>query len=258
MERLGIDGAWSYTPGIHHDARGHFNEWFRSGEFEEDLGYSLDLRQVNCSVSHQGVIRGIHFTDVPPGQAKYVFCPRGAILDVIVDLRVGSPTFMRWEAVRLDDTDRRAVFLEHGLGHAITALTESATAVYLCTSSYAPAADREINPLDPELGIAWPRDVEPILSAKDSAAPSLAEARRIGLLPSYQDCVAATAELRAARLRAQARDGDLKPTPPAAAGLPRPRSLTLPFPGVPGSATQSSPAAAAARRLVHRSWPRTL
>jgi dTDP-4-dehydrorhamnose 3,5-epimerase len=199
MKRLGIDGAWSYTPRIHHDDRGHFNEWFRGGEFEDDLGYSLDLRQVNCSVSRQGVIRGIHFTDVPPGQAKYVFCPSGAILDVIVDVRVGSPTFMRWEAVRLDETDRRAVFLEHGLGHAITALTDSATAVYLCTSSYDPAADHEINPLDPELRIAWPGDREPLLSAKDAAAPSLAEARRIGLLPSHQDCLDVTAQLRAGR-----------------------------------------------------------
>jgi dTDP-4-dehydrorhamnose 3,5-epimerase len=216
MNRLGIDGAWSYTPRIHHDDRGHFNEWFRCGEFEEDLGYSLDLRQVNCSVSRQGVIRGIHFTDVPPGQAKYVFCPSGAILDVIVDLRVGSPTFMRWEAVRLDDTDRSAVFLEHGLGHAIMALTESATAVYLCTSSYAPAADHEINPFDRELAIAWPSDSEPVLSAKDAAAPSLAEAKRIGLLPSYQDCVAATEQLRAARQRANSAEGSARPATPTA------------------------------------------
>ena len=95
MKALGIDGAWVYTPRIHRDNRGHFNEWYRSGEFCADLGYCLDLRQVNCSVSRQGVIRGIHFTAVPPGQAKYVFCPSGAILDVIVDLREGSPTFAR-------------------------------------------------------------------------------------------------------------------------------------------------------------------
>jgi dTDP-4-dehydrorhamnose 3,5-epimerase len=212
MKRLGIEGAWMYTPRIHHDSRGHFNECFRGGEFEEDLGYSLDLRQVNCSVSRRGVIRGIHFTDVPPGQAKYVFCPSGAILDVIVDLRVGSPTFLRWEAVRLDDADRRAVYLEHGLGHAITALTDSATAVYLCTSSYAPAADREVNPLDPEFGIAWPSDIEPILSAKDAAAPSLSEAKYTGLLPSYPDCLAATEQLRAQHRRAQAPEGESKPT----------------------------------------------
>jgi dTDP-4-dehydrorhamnose 3,5-epimerase len=202
MERLGIEGAWVYTPRVHHDDRGFFNEWFRGGEFEGDLGYSLDLRQVNCSVSRRGVVRGVHFTDVPPGQAKYVFCPAGAILDVVVDVRAGSPTFMRWEAVRLDDIDRRAVFLEHGLGHAFMALTDNATAVYLCSAGYAPAADHEVNALDPELGIGWPDGAVPVLSGKDAAAPSLAEALGAGLLPSYQDCVAATGQLRAARAAA--------------------------------------------------------
>src|SRR5215469_10688533 len=196
MEALGIEGAWVYTPRVFPDNRGLFNEWYRTGEFAADLGYPFDLRQVNCSVSNQGVVRGIHFTEVPPGQAKYVFCPSGALVDVIVDLRVGSPTFLRWEAVRLDDTDRRAVFLEHGLGHAIMALSPDATAVYLCTSSYAPAADRELNPFDPELAISWPGDGERIVSAKDRDAPSLAELRAAGLLPDYAECRRYSAELR--------------------------------------------------------------
>jgi dTDP-4-dehydrorhamnose 3,5-epimerase len=198
MKPLGIEGAWLYEPRIYHDHRGNFNEWFRSGEFEEDVGYSLDLRQVNCSVSRQGVIRGVHFTDVPPGQAKYVFCPSGAILDVVVDLRSGSPTFLRWEAVRLDETDRRAVFLEHGLGHAVAALSDAATTMYLCNSTYAPAIDREINPLDPELGIEWPAGYKPVLSAKDAAAPSVAELARLGLLPAYAECQARTEQLKLA------------------------------------------------------------
>jgi len=197
MEALSIDGAWVFTPRIHRDNRGQFNEWYRGGEFSADLGYALRLRQVNCSVSSRGVIRGIHFTQVPPGQAKYVFCPSGSILDVIVDLRDGSPTFGRWEAVRIDDQDRRAVFLEHGLGHAFMALSPSATAVYLCTSSYAPAADHDVHPLDPEIGIAWPADADIIMSAKDAAAPPLAEVRKSGLLPLYRDCLAAADRLRA-------------------------------------------------------------
>jgi dTDP-4-dehydrorhamnose 3,5-epimerase len=200
MESLSIDGAWVYTPRIFTDDRGQFNEWFRSGEFESDLGYSLDLKQVNSSVSYRGVIRGIHFTSVPPGQAKYVFCPVGSILDVIVDLRVGSPTFLRWEAVRLDDVDRRAVCLEHGLGHAIMGLTDGATAVYLCTSTYSPDDDHEIDPFDPEIAITWPTDTEYILSAKDSAAPSVASARASGVLPSYGECLAATEALRRHRV----------------------------------------------------------
>jgi len=198
MEALSIGGAWVYTPRIFHDTRGLFHEAYRVGEFAADLGYPLNLQQVNTSVSRQGVIRGIHYTRVPPGQAKYVFCPSGALLDVIVDVRVGSPTFGRWESVRLDEDDRRAVFLEHGLGHAFMALTPTATAIYLCTSSYAPAADHGVDPFDPDIGIAWPAEASPVLSAKDEAAPSLAQLREDGLLPSYADCVRAAEALRAA------------------------------------------------------------
>ncbi len=197
MEALSIEGAWVYTPKIFPDNRGLFNEWYRIGEFAGDLGYPLDLRQVNCSVSKKGVVRGIHFTEVPPGQAKYVFCPSGALVDVIVDLRVGSPTFLRWEVVRLDEDDRRAVFLEHGLGHAIAALSPLATAVYLCTSSYAPATDHDIHPLDPDIGIQWPLGDEMILSAKDDEAPSLAELSDKGVLPTYAECVRVADEMRA-------------------------------------------------------------
>ena len=196
MEALSIEGAWVYTPRIFPDNRGLFHEAYRVNEFTADLGYPLDLRQVNCSVSRRGVIRGIHFTEVPPGQAKYIFCPAGALLDVIVDLRVGSPTFLRWEAVRLDDTDRQAVFLEHGLGHAFMALSPTATAVYLCTSSYTPATDHDVHPLDPEIGIRWPAGIDVILSPKDQAAPSLAQLREAGVLPSYRDCMRAAEELR--------------------------------------------------------------
>ena len=197
MEALSIEGAWVYTPRVFPDSRGAFHEAYRAGEFAENLGYPLDLRQVNCSVSARGVIRGIHFTDVPPGQAKYVFCPSGALLDVIVDLRTGSPTFLRWEAVRLDETDRRAAFLSHGLGHAFMALTPGTTAVYLCTSSYAPAADHEVNPFDPDIGIEWPDDVEAILSGKDQAAPGAAQLCDAGLLPSYDECIRAAESMRA-------------------------------------------------------------
>lgn len=141
-------------------------------------------------MSARGVLRGVHFADVPPGQAKYVTCVSGAILDVVVDLRVGSPTFGEWEAVRLDDAERRALYVAEGLGHAFMALTEGATVVYLCSESYNPAAEHEIHPLDPDLAIAWPEGITPSLSPKDAAAPSLKEAREAGRLPSYADCVA--------------------------------------------------------------------
>jgi dTDP-4-dehydrorhamnose 3,5-epimerase len=198
MDRLSIEGAWAYTPTIRSDSRGSFLELFRGGEFLAALGYRLEVAQANCSVSRRGVIRGIHFADVPPGQAKYVSCLSGAVLDVVVDLRTGSPGYGRWEAVRLDDTSRRSLFIAEGLGHGFTALSETATVVYLCSTPYAPGREHGVHPLDPAVGIAWPDGGEPVLSDKDAAAPSLAEARAAGLLPSYRDCQAYTEALRAA------------------------------------------------------------
>ena len=173
MDPLSIEGAWMFTPRVHTDDRGSFLEWFRVGELAGVLGYQPDIAQANCSVSRRGVLRGVHFADVPPGQAKYVSCVSGAILDVIVDLRVGSPGYGRWEAVRLDEQSRRAVFLSEGLGHAFMALTELATALYLCSTPYAPSREHGVHPLDPGLGISWPPGVQPVLSEKD--ATELAE-----------------------------------------------------------------------------------
>ena len=196
MDALDIDGAWVLTPRIHRDGRGSFLEWFRDAEFQEGVGYRMDVAQANCSVSRRGVIRGIHFSDVPPGQAKYVTCVGGAIIDVVVDLRVGSHDFGRWQAVQLDDTTRRAVYISEGLGHAFAALTDQATVVYLCSTPYAPGREHGVHPLDPAIGISWPADMEKILAEKDASAPSLAEARSAGLLPHYDKCQAYIADLR--------------------------------------------------------------
>jgi dTDP-4-dehydrorhamnose 3,5-epimerase len=196
MEPMNIDGAWVFTPTLHRDDRGYFLEQFRAGELAETLGYWPETAQANCSVSRRGVIRGIHFSDVPPGQAKYVSCLQGAILDVVVDIRVGSPTFGRWEAIRLDDADRRSLFLAEGLGHAFTALSEEATVLYLCSTGYAPGREHGVNPLDPAIGIEWPAGVEPILSAKDADAPTLAQAQAAGMLPDFAECEAYRAAQR--------------------------------------------------------------
>jgi dTDP-4-dehydrorhamnose 3,5-epimerase len=195
MDSLGIEGAWVRTPRIFQDDRGSFLESFRDDEFVADLGYRLEVAQVNCSVSRRGVLRGVHFADVPPGQAKYVSCLRGAIIDVVVDLRVGSPGFGKWEAVRLDEENRRSLFIAEGLGHAFMALTDECTVVYLCSTPYTPGREHGVHPLDPDMGIGWPAEVEPVLSPKDAAAPSLAQALESGLLPAYADCVACTARL---------------------------------------------------------------
>ena len=183
---LSIAGAFEITPVQHSDPRGTFLEWYRFDTLAAAVGHPLELAQANLSVSARGVVRGIHFADVPPGQAKYVTCMAGAVLDVVVDIRTGSPTFGRWEFVRLDDEERRAVYLAEGLGHGFCALSESATVTYLCSSTYRPGHEHGIHPLDPELGIAWPT-ADPVLSAKDAAAPSLAAARAAGLLPKISE-----------------------------------------------------------------------
>jgi len=206
MESLDLEGAWLCVPRIHADQRGNFHESFSNAEIEAGLGHGLSVAQVNCSVSRRGVIRGIHFSDVPPGQAKYVMCQRGAILDVIVDIRLGSPEFGHWVAVRLDADNKHAVYIEEGLGHAFAALTDEATVLYLCSTPYQPLREHGIHPLDPDLGIEWPSDLEPILSDKDAAAPSLATANSDQLLPDYAQCQALAGTLRgqAGTLRGQA------------------------------------------------------
>jgi dTDP-4-dehydrorhamnose 3,5-epimerase len=196
MEPLDLEGAWLCAPRIHADQRGNFHESFSNAEIEASLGHGLSVAQVNCSVSRRGVIRGIHFSDVPPGQAKYVMCQRGAILDVIIDIRLGSPEFGRWVAVRLDAENKHAVYIEEGLGHAFAALTDDATVLYLCSTPYQPLREHGIHPLDPDLGIEWPADLEPILSEKDAAAPSLATASSAQLLPDYARCQALAGTLR--------------------------------------------------------------
>lgn len=197
MTPLGIGGAWVLTPKIHEDSRGSFLEWFRGEEFAEAVGHRLNVAQGNCSVSRRGAVRGIHFADVPPGQGKYVTCVSGAVLDVAVDLRVGSPSFGRWEAVRLDDDTRCALYLAEGLGHAFMALTEGATVLYLCTTPYSPGREHGVHPLDPAVGIAWPEDIDPVLSGKDATAPGLVEAEQGGLLPDYGECLRYTDGLAA-------------------------------------------------------------
>ena len=186
---LSVPGAWEITPKQFGDPRGVFLEWFKAEKFEEALGHPLDLQQANLSVSSAGVLRGIHFADTPPGQAKYVTCPKGAVLDVVVDIRVGSPTFGQWDSVLLDDSDRRAIYLGEGLGHAFMALEDDSTVMYLCSTGYSPGREHGIHPLDTQVGVEWPtaaRDgaaLTPLLSDKDLAAPTLAEAGVLGLLP---------------------------------------------------------------------------
>jgi dTDP-4-dehydrorhamnose 3,5-epimerase len=196
IEALAIEGAYLVTPILRGDERGHFAETFRADILGERIGHPFTLAQANTSFSSRGVVRGVHFALVPPGQAKYVSCLTGTILDLAIDVRVGSPTFGQHVALELDDSRRQALYLAEGLGHAFCALSETATVNYLCSTGYNPDREFGVNPLDEQLALPWPADIELVFSAKDSDAPSLAESERIGQLPTYADSQAYLAALR--------------------------------------------------------------
>lgn len=193
---LSIEGAWRVEPRLFPDDRGTFLEWFKADAFEQAVGHRLDLAQSNISTSTAGTVRGIHFAELAPSQAKYVTCVSGAVVDVVVDIRVGSPTFGRYELVPLDDVSRHGLYVSEGLGHGYMALSEGAVFLYLCSAPYAPGREHGVTPLDPAIGIAWPTadaagsPVTPLLSAKDLAAPTLAQAADQGLLPTYDEALA--------------------------------------------------------------------
>ncbi len=186
---LKIADAFEITPRLFPDDRGVFLESFRGDLLAEAIGHRPEIVQTNVSVSSRGTVRGIHFADVPPSQAKYITALTGSLVDYIIDIRVGSPTFGQWDSVVLDAVDRRAVYLPEGMGHAFAALEDDTTAMYLVTAPYTPSREHGIHPLDPEVGLTLPDGMEaPLLSPKDQAAPSLAEAREQGLLPTYAAC----------------------------------------------------------------------
>jgi len=196
IRELSIPDSYEITPKQFADTRGVFLEWYRFDRLEETIGHRLEIAQANTSVSKRGSVRGIHFADVPPSQAKYVTAVRGAVLDYIIDIRVGSPTFGQWDSVLLDDTDRRAVYIAEGLGHCFVALTDDATVSYLVTAPFNPGREHGINPLDTDIGLVFPPEAgELLLSPKDTDAPGLAESAASGLLPTWAAARAFYAEL---------------------------------------------------------------
>lgn len=189
VRELDIPGAWEITPAIHGDSRGLFFEWLKDRDFTGFAGHRLDVRQANCSVSSAGVLRGLHFAEVPPSQAKYVTCVRGSVFDVVVDVRLGSPTFGKWDSVLLDDVDRRTIYISEGLAHGFLALQDNSTIMYLCSSEYNPQREHTICATDPVLAIDWPLvdGAAPSLSDRDAAAPSFDEVRASGVLPTWAE-----------------------------------------------------------------------
>ncbi|PDQ35767.1 MAG: dTDP-4-dehydrorhamnose 3,5-epimerase [Candidatus Lumbricidophila eiseniae] len=186
LRELQIPDSYEITPRQFPDDRGVFLEWYRCDRLAEVVGHPLNLAQGNSSVSRRGVVRGIHFADVPPSQAKYVTVQHGAVLDFVVDVRVGSPTFGQWDSVLLDDIDRRAVYIAEGLGHCFVALTDSATVSYLVSAAFNAEREHGIDPTDPAIGLVFPPEAgELLLSPKDTDAPTLAEAVEQGILPEW-------------------------------------------------------------------------
>ena len=166
-----LNGAVLIEPTVHRDARGFFQEVYRQ-DLLADLGVEDTFVQDNHSRSTRGIVRGMHFQD---GMAKLVRCVRGAIVDVLVDLRVGSPSFGQWEAFPLDDDNCHQVYCPDGFGHGFCVLSEVADVVYKTSAYWDPAREGGFAYDDPEVGIEWPADVEFIVSAKDAAAPRLSE-----------------------------------------------------------------------------------
>ena len=186
LQELSISGAYVVTHKVFPDERGLFREWFKADEIES-IDESFSVKQANYSKSKQFVIRGIHYSVAPQGQAKHVTCASGRIVDVLVDLRVGSPSYLKIEYVELSEDSGKVVFMPTGVGHGFFVESESAAVVYLTSSGYAPEYEKAINPTDPELGIIWPVPLGElgIISKADTEAPTLAQAEASGSLPTY-------------------------------------------------------------------------
>ncbi|MDQ8706188.1 dTDP-4-dehydrorhamnose 3,5-epimerase [Streptomyces sp. LHD-70] len=182
-----IPGAYTVTPQLLPDERGRFYESMRADKLEEVTGEPFVPRQVSYSVSHRNTLRGIHTVRIPPGQAKYVTCVRGALLDVIVDLRIGSPAFGRHHAVTLDAESGRALYIPEGVGHGFRTLADDTCICYLMSTVYAPGTQIDINPLDPAMDLPWELTESPLISPRDLAAPTLAETVAAGVLPHYTE-----------------------------------------------------------------------
>ncbi|MEZ3182545.1 dTDP-4-dehydrorhamnose 3,5-epimerase family protein [Streptomyces pimonensis] len=186
-----VPGAFLITSEKIRDERGEFYEAMRGDALQSALGHAFEPRQINYSVSRRNTLRGIHSVAVPPGQAKYVTCVRGAVRDILVDLRVGSPTFRHYVVNELDADAGRSVYVPEGVGHGFLTLLDDTCICYVVSSVYVPGTQIDIDPLDPDLALPWDFSEPPLMSPKDASAPTLAEAMEAGLLAAWHDVVPA-------------------------------------------------------------------
>jgi dTDP-4-dehydrorhamnose 3,5-epimerase len=186
LNALPIPGAWVIESAVFPDDRGYFREWFRSDELAA-AGAGFACAQANLSRSARGVVRGLHYSLAPEGQAKVVTCVEGELTDVVVDVRVGSPAFGRVAVVELAAGTGRSVVLPAGAAHGFCVTSDVASIAYLLSSPYQSMYELGVDPFDPEVGVEWPLIGPPIVSERDGAAPSLAERLSAGELPRFDE-----------------------------------------------------------------------
>jgi dTDP-4-dehydrorhamnose 3,5-epimerase len=182
---LGIDGAWLAESPVWSDDRGFFREWFKSEDIKNETGRDFGIQQANISLSSRGTLRGIHYSNAPRGQAKWITCVAGSIKDVIVDIRPDSKSFGQWIEVELRGDSGNAVLISEGLGHGFLALQDNTTVAYLVSTPFSPTHEYEINPLDEKIAINWGMEISELkISDKDMNAPTLSVRLNQKLLPS--------------------------------------------------------------------------
>lgn len=184
LHELSLPGVFLLESPVWGDHRGFFREWFKLSDFAA-MGLNFHAHQANLSMSQRNVVRGLHYSLASEGQAKVVTCVHGELDDVIVDIRVDSPTFGRFEVVPLASDLGHSVLLPAGVAHGFCVTSESAALSYLLSSPFNAPCELEINPFDSELGVPWRVSGEPVVSAKDAAAPSLAQRLAADELPRF-------------------------------------------------------------------------
>lgn len=188
---LAVLGTYEIVPPVFTDERGLIAVLHDDQQFVALTGHPMfPVRQCTHSRSVRGVVRGVHYTATPPGSAKYVHCTRGRALDIVVDLRLGSPTWGRWDAVELVGQRPNALFMPTGIGHAFVALEQDTTIHYMLSERFVVENEYAVSVHDPVLGLPLPTDMELLLSSRDREAHTLDEARAAGLLPSYEAALA--------------------------------------------------------------------
>jgi dTDP-4-dehydrorhamnose 3,5-epimerase len=186
MKHLAIEGAFVAKHKVHGDDRGLFREWYKKSEFES-AKVEFNIAQANHSISEKYVLRGVHYSIAQQGQAKLVTCTSGSVLDVLVDLRVGSPTYLKVEKIILTPESGDVLYVPSGVGHSFLVTSESASVIYLTSSEFDPENEKTISPLDPALALDWPTQIlkRVLLSERDRKAPTLAAAIELGMLPEH-------------------------------------------------------------------------